>query len=449
MQQFSNFLAGSIDPIILQMLKGVKYTEKDSSVKTIITVQENDRFTAKEKLEKQLRDKNISFKDGIKSSSSIDIKTTDFTYNDKNYRVFYKPAKQGSGAGKEITALGESFQAYACAARQSLGRVLTTGEDVFDTNGNDVDADRTLEQCKKLPANWINTGIVIANAFNRELGSKSYKFHRGSRMVSMIEAEYNRLSRQEGIRLNVNKWNPADIWAASSNFRLKTGWNSLAEYNQYLLEQFKMKELIGVSLKLLSGSSAKKEIFNADKSSISIRFDKFILTPSNKDFFDLSVSKDVYLEYLVDGKKMSMQLRTFSSGLSGWQGEIKGKAAAGGKVGGGNLEQGLLLSGIKATQFTNQTAFKAFANRGDDKILNLYISMYKFLTKDKRSNDELLISAREQYNKKGKGWFYSKYLGLQYIYVMIKNRKQNEVLRHIALIAASNTDISSVFYKYS
>ena len=31
----------------------------------------------------------------------------------------------GSGAGAEITALGESLQAYACAARQQLKKDLT------------------------------------------------------------------------------------------------------------------------------------------------------------------------------------------------------------------------------------------------------------------------------------------------------------------------------------
>lgn len=449
MQTFSQYLAENIDPIILEILKGINYSQKSGSVKQVITIHENDRFTAKENLEKKLKSKNISFKDGVNSSNSIDIKTTDFVFNDLNYRIFFKPARQGSGAGEEKTALGESFQAYACAARQALGRILTSGEDVFDTKGNNVDADRTLEQCKNLPSNWINSGIVIGNAFHRELGSATYKFHRGSSLVKQIEGEYKRLSKKEGIRLNINKWNPADIWAASLNFRLKTNWPTLAEYNNYLLTQFIDKQLIGVSLKLVAGTSAKKEIFNLNKSSINIKFNTYTTHNSSKDFFDPNVAKDVYLHYSVNGKKQDMQLRTFSSGISGWQGEIKGTSASGGKVGGGNLEQALIMAGVKPTNFLNQTQFKPYANKGDDNTLKTYIQMYKFLSKDKRSDLEMLELARQQYKSKGKGWFYSKYLGIQYLYTLIKSRKHNEIIKQIVLIASSSTDVSSVYYKYS
>ncbi len=449
MESYANFLAESIDPIILDILRGVKYSESDAKNKTIITIHENDRFTAKENLEKKLKAKNVSFKDGVKSSSSIDILSTDFRFNDKDYRVFFKPAKQGSGAGDEMTGLGESFQAYASSARQSLGRILMSGEDVFDLKPKNVDADRTLEQCKKLPSNWINTGIVIGNAFNRELGSSTYKFHRGSTLVKQINNEYKLLSRKEGIRLNINKWNPADIWAATTNFRLETAWNTLAEFNQYLLDKFIDKELIGVSLKMLSGPTAKKEIFNKEKSKLEVRFNSYEIVNKNKDFFSADVAKDAYLFYTVNGKNQSMQLRTFSAGVSGWQGEIKGKSAAGGKVGGGNLEQALILAGIRSTKFINQTKFKPYANKGDDKTLLSYITMYKYLSKDKRQNQELLELARNQYKTKGKGWFYSKFLSIQYIYNLITSGKQNEIMKQISLIASSSTDVSSVFYKYS
>ena len=48
-------------------------------------------------------------------------------------------------------------------------------------------------------------------------------------------------------------------------------------------------------------------------------------------------SKDIYLRYKSGGKEGEIQLRNFSSRpvTSSWQGEIKGKTAAGGKIGGG------------------------------------------------------------------------------------------------------------------
>lgn len=449
MLRFRAFLKEEKDPM-LDIIKGLDFTVKDSNDRAmIVIVQGADRFSAKTQLEDLLRANSVSFKDGVKSSTSLDIRTTDASYNNKMYRFFFKPKRQGSGAGAEVTALGESFQAYACAARQKLGRVLESGEDVFDTTVVNVDADRTLDQCKALPAEWITTGVVIANAFHNELGSGTYNFHRGSRLVTDIEKEFNRLARKDGIRLNINKWNPADIWAADKSFRLKTGFNSLAEYNQYILEQFKMKQLLGVSLKKLEGTKAKKEIFNAKKSDISIRFNNYELISSRKDFFGSDASKDVYLNYTVDGKGMKMQIRTFSAGMSGWQGEIKGKAAAGGKVGGGNLQLALTLAGIPQSNYIDQTSFKNNAKRGDAATLKNYATMYKFLSNDKRSVKELADLAKIQYDAKGGNWFYSKYLGVQFLYVMIKSGKQNEVMKNISLIAASSTDVSSVFYKYS
>ena len=50
-----------------------------------------------------------------------------------------------------------------------------------------------------------------------------------------------------------------------------------------------------------------------------------------------------------------MQLRTFSRHVGGWQGEIKGKSAAAGKIGGGILES-IMIKNSTVTKFpyTNQ-----------------------------------------------------------------------------------------------
>ena len=67
-----------------------------------VTAKALDRVEAKNKIESNLKSNNISFKDGVKASSSIEgFKTIDATFNDgKVYRIFVKPNKQ-SGAGAE------------------------------------------------------------------------------------------------------------------------------------------------------------------------------------------------------------------------------------------------------------------------------------------------------------------------------------------------------------
>lgn len=451
MKSFYAFVKESTDTIIA-IADGMEYQVSETPRLTTIKILNKDRFLAKTEIEKRLASAGYQYSDGVKSSDSIDIKTTDVTIDGKKYRFFYKPKTGGSGAGAEITALGECFQAYACGARQAKGRPLESGEEVFEINPPEVEADRTLDQCRELPPEWINSGVVIANQFHSEQGSGTYKFHRGSQLVGLIEAEYQRLKREAGLKFDINKWNPSDIWAAKKNFRLKTGFKTLAEYNEYLINQFTEKNLMGVSLKKVDGSRAIKEVYNLDKPEFDIKLTNYQIQAAKKDFFSSDISKDVYLTYNQNRKEMKMQLRTFSAGLSGWQGEIKGKSAAGGKVGGGNLEEALVLAGIPRTAFIDQKAFKQLARNPTKQVFEQFIDMYLELSSgEKRKKSDLVGQAEILYKMKGKGasWFYSKYLSMQFVYTMIKYRKQDEVLRNIALIAASSTSVSSVFYKYS
>jgi len=456
MLSFRTYLKEAADSM-LEIIKGLDFTIKSANDREmVVIVKAADRFGAKAELEKILTKSKIEFKDGVKSSSSSDIKTTDTIYDGKKYRFFYKPkGSGGSGAGAEVTALGECFQAYACCARQLNGRPLESGEEVFEIlgkgNSKHIDADRTLDQCRKLDAEWIHSGTVIANAFHGELGTGQYNFHRGSKMVSMIEAEYNRLKKQEGIRLNINKWNPADIWVAKDGFKFPTSkWTSLGEYNTWILEQFKGKNLLGVSLKKVPSGKPKKEIYNETAKGLDIKFLDYQIVPARKDFFGSDLSKDVYIDYKDHGKKMRMQIRTFSAGMSGWQGEIKGATAAGGKVGGGNLEEAMTLAGIPPSAFIDQSSAKAVA-RARTKAANvkMFTEFYKYLSKDKRSIQALIPEIQTVIENNNEGWFYSKFLSMQYLYVILKSGKQDKVMQNIARIAASATDVSSVFYKYS
>ena len=96
------------------LLKDIPFTQKQAGNNRLeLVLQHKDRFATKQLIEKRLSDQKIAFKDGVKSSSSLDIKTTDFTSGPISYRLYYKPKSGGSGAGAEVTALGECFQAYA------------------------------------------------------------------------------------------------------------------------------------------------------------------------------------------------------------------------------------------------------------------------------------------------------------------------------------------------
>lgn len=444
-----------------------------------------DRFGAKDAIEKRAAANGLDYKDGVKSSSSIDLKTTDIIVENVTYRIYYKPrAGGGSGAGAEVTALGECFQAYASAARQVKRKDLQVAEEVFDildasTIRLNVDADRTLKQCKAgLDPMWMYSGQAIANKLARYLGTGEYVFHRGSPEVTAIEKEYQRLKKIAGITFDINKWNPSDIWAIKKNFNLQTSFETLTDFNQYLLDQHKARNVVGVSLKKLANQSStpSEEVYNSGAVKKDAKFVGFRINARGKDFFEkrqeipvggnfiqktiikeinkripdkYTLSKDAYITYKEGTTTKEMQLRTFSAGMSGWQGEIKGSSAAGGKIGGGNLQQALVLAGIDKRDFIDQSIFKEKARSRRKQTLEEFTKFYKYLSKDRRSEQELYVEIEQLVMSFDSNWFYSKYLSMQFLYVMLSKNKQDDVISTLVSIASSSTPISSIFVKYS
>ena len=171
----------------------------------------------------------------------------------------------GSGAGAEITALGESLQAYACATRQYLKKdISSVAEITNETVKGYAFCDRSLNDClKKLDHKWFNSVVVTANKIFSELpkGPGKYIFYRGEDIVVGIEKEFESLKKGSGIA-NINKWNPADIWMAEDNFKLKTGHPTLTDFNKYLYDQYKQGNLYGISLKQIPKGDAHSKIYN-------------------------------------------------------------------------------------------------------------------------------------------------------------------------------------------
>ena len=443
-------------------LEGFEYQIKTTTARRVdYVIADPDRFAAKERLEAAVKMQGYAYKDGVKSSSSIDLKTLDVDLGNITHRFYFKPKGGGSGAGAEITALGECFQAFMCAARQKKGRDLETAEEgieLLDANTirQFTDCDRTIQQCvDKLDPAWMNSGVVIANKFSKQLGSGNYKFLRGGKIIENIEKTYNTLKKPAGVTLNINKWNPADIWAMKATYTPNFDHPTLDAYNQYLLKEYKAKNLIGVSLKKLANNArtCKEEVFNGGNPRPEAKFVSYSIAGKrgNDSWGKLykgkpgTASKDAYLKYTVGGKPVEMQIRTFSNGMTGWQGEIKGSTAAGGKIGGGNLQESLVLAGIPSNKFIDQTSFKSKSKIKNAVTVKQFTEMYNKLSTDKVSVDEMTIFLGD-YNDT---WLYSKYLTMQFIYVMITERKEDKVMAMLDSIASSSTPKSSVFLKYS
>lgn len=351
-----------------------------------------------------------------------------------------------SGAGSEITALAESMQAYACATRQYLGKDLLDVSQITDKTIGDADCDRTLKKCMEgLDENWFRSIILTANLIFKDVpganSGKNFKFYRGGKFVDSIYDEWRRMKKGSGITGD-DKWNPADIWMVKKGFILKTDWPTLTDYNRYIYNQFALTNLIGISLKKIGPKDEPhSKIFNNNKPLIAEY-------TGIKLGMNMTDSKDIYIKYKSEGKEGEVQLRNFSSRPvpSSWQGEIKGKAAAGGKIGGGVIFEGALEVGVPKSKLSlpNQTPI----DRPTDADFKTFATVFKELSGSKEKLEVLIIQAKTGH-RQDKTWWMSKYIGIMLVNAIIKEKKANELCKFIYEYASSATKNSSIFIKYS
>jgi hypothetical protein len=270
---------------------------------------------------------------------------------------------------------------------------------------------------------------------------KKFKFYRGGKFVNDIYEEGRRMKDGSGITGD-DKWNPADIWMVKKGFNLETGWPSLRDYNSFIYNEFANKNLIGISLKKLApGGNAHSKIFNAGKPLTA----SFTGIKLGGNMFD---SKDIYIQFNSEGKSGEIQLRNFSSRPepSSWQGEIKGKTAAGGKIGGGIVFAGAVDTGIQKTKLTFPKEVPI--NKPSEADFKKFATMFKELSKSRESIPNLIDEAKAGH-RKDKTWWMSKYIGIHLIYTLIKEKKADEFCKQVFAYASSATKNSSIFIKYS
>jgi len=107
-----------------------------------------------------------------------------------------------------------------------------------------------------------------------------------------------------------------------------------------------------------------------------------------------------------------------------------------------------LESGIPRTKLMIPSSFGTHIEKPNDKILKEFATMFKELSKSKKSVKDLMTEAMIC-QKKDKTWWMSKFLGIHYVYTIINEKKENEVVKWLFEYGSSATKNSSIFIKYS
>jgi len=250
-----------------------------------------------------------------------------------------------------------------------------------------------------------------------------------------------------------DKWNPADIWLAKSDFDSslipKAASKGLVlNLNQFLEEQFNTspyQTLAGISLKKIKSSAniAKVNVNSINERAKDIEFNGY--RSSYK-------SIDVYVDM---GKSKEMQFRNFGSESSaGWQGEISGAAAAQGKIGGAEVWTILNRFGAGYT-FDNQNIWRLSdsspqqISRENYSLMQTYLpnELPQVVDPEKQVVSEMVNG---QINEKTpRSYRYSKRLGLQVVDSLSNMKKDDadEAIKDIYLYASSQTKTSSIHWK--
>ena len=361
---------------------------------------------------------------------------------------------KGSGGGADQTGLMECAQCIYAAAIFG-GEKLSVGDELNETSwgtySSKFDVDEPLNAIADgFTQAWIDSSILIGNELKKNLTGTNYIWHRGSAFVKEIENKFKELNKAEKPKpfSNINKWTPADIWAvkigASFDFNKHS---TLGEFTNDLKELYASGDLIGISLKLASKSVTVVE----NNISGFIRRPVVYNGCIKQDDTSFFKSKDYYI--LLGKEKTKMQLRTFDT-AKGWQGEVKGKSAAAGKIGGGVLES-IMIRNSTLTKFpyTNRE-LKTLTTKADTTFLEEMYNMFIGVEKSRMKKEKFIkaASAKRIGGVGGIDWRFSKYRSLFFVAQLEagkRNRIADKVCDNIAAYSMSQSDEAAphVVYK--
>lgn len=371
----------------------------------------------------------------------------------------------GSGAGADLTAVTESGQCYVCAIAYNVCKRKITWDDL--TVENFVKAhqycDTTIKYdgvIEKSPTEWLQSYIDTANKlFENYKMPGQMRFHRGSTFVdSIYKAKKTVQSKDAKSKdpqapgsFSDDKWNPADIWMTVLSAPPKLNDDTWSTLNSDIQKLATDKKLIGVSLKKVVGT-AKYEIYNDSKVlAKKYKYESFRLAPPGSGgkyppFFN---SIDMYMR--ISGT--DMQFRA-TNGETMWQGEIKGASAAGGKIGGGNVNF-FLRKHTRASLF-NLAEKEVLAQTKDKNFYNVFYALYR-----KHFNAAGLsgtpVSA-EDFKKYAQlkqadspGFIFSKYMNMLMLDIFLSQSVtvRDAIVTDFFKYASSSIDVSSYFIKIS
>ena len=411
---------------------------KDTSKILEYRIESDNRASDRVKVENILASNRISFGELTRDVGSFGGSEI-VTFDMKRVRIIYKlKDNRGSGGGADDTRRNESAQALYAAIAFGLKRKIT----INDINGINVKkfSDKFVIDenvniiLDELPDEWIESSLLGANKLYEKFKKGKYIFHRGSKQVDLINDIFSQVKKLEKFRMDINKWNPSDIWMISEGFDFKqlSKEKTILGLNQVIQDKLEDESLIGVSLKRMVGgaSISAKNVFKDMKT-----------TRTYKGYEYSKKSIDGYI-LLSGGTKIQYRSFGAGTGLTGFQGEVKGANANQGKISLGPTNMILRNHGV--TQIPTNAADRV--RRSPDLVFNdISIGLKKYAKMNATEIAKLAVDNKIVTPK----FLYSKLQVTQLIAILesLDSKTRDQVVEDLYLYASSQSKYSSAYYK--
>jgi len=236
---------------------------------------------------------------------------------------------------------------------------------------------------------------------------------------------------------NYTTWSPSDIWAVyemdkvkkdiAKNINPKT--QNLVELNNLLINLFKEKKLVGLSLKkIASNKSANLKFVNIDTSTMRLGdIEKYKMSDISFDFDNISVG-DKVTTYIKFGKQSDYSINITRAGQNlSFNTSIKSTPAAQGGQAPVKMVENLMKKNGSGITFVNDhnkypQSYSEYIDQSD-KYLKMYESIKKYLNKNMTYSEfkDNLSSAYE----KDKRNAVVKLMTLNFFHDALKNNSKN------------------------
>jgi len=281
----------------------------------------------------------------VKAKNMI-LEQTNGQYIESN-KIGKSPLFGGAGAGGGATGATANAESLQCLY---ISAMLKEGTDkpfshftpallkkyLRGTDTGDINYESYIQAADP----WWYSGYVTAKyLIEKGYVNQKHILHRGSRTMNTIYAAKTIALKAEGKpSMQNDKWNPGDIWAVERGLNVSNvlDASSLQNLNYTILENFKARKIVGISLKQISSLNAKAkgtDINLVAEKAPSHTFEKVLLaTDSRREDFWSSKNGMIYFsnEYKADIRA--------SSAFSTVGMEAQGKGARAGRVSYGQIQ---------------------------------------------------------------------------------------------------------------